>query len=138
MTENHTPIRTTAKDEWAVGIAAFAGCVMVMIAIFQVITGIAALVNQDAIYPMTEHRILIADPATWGWVHLALGILIGLAGFGVFAGVGPARAIGVVLAAIGALANFLDLAERPLWSIALIALYVTVIWALTVFTRPYR
>ncbi|UBU09527.1 DUF7144 family membrane protein [Nonomuraea gerenzanensis] len=137
MTEDHAPIPATAKDNWALGIAAFAGCVMVMIAIFQVVTGIAALVNGET-YLMTEHRLLLADPATWGWVHLVLGVLVGLAAFGIFAGVGPARAAGILLAAIGALANFLDLPVRPLWSAALIALYVTVIWALSVYTRPYR
>jgi len=43
--------------------------------------------------------------------------------------------VGVVLAGVVAIANFLWLPYQPIWSIIIIALSVLVIWALTVHGR---
>ncbi|GAA3611319.1 hypothetical protein GCM10022419_115410 [Nonomuraea rosea] len=137
MAADQVPVRTTAADGWALGLAFFAGCMMVIIAIFQVVAGIAALASDD-FYQRTPHYVFAATITMWGWTHLVLGIVIGFAAAGVFAGVGPARAIGMLVAVLGAVANFLDLPHRPLWSLVLIVLDVAVVWALAMYTRPYR
>jgi hypothetical protein len=46
-----------------------------------------------------------------------------------------ARAIGVAVAAISAMVNFLSIPYYPLWSILVLALNIGVIWALTVHGR---
>ena len=49
------------------------------------------------------------DATTWGWIHLLLGILLVFAGFGVFAGQLWARTVGVLVAGLSAIGNFMFL-----------------------------
>jgi hypothetical protein len=58
-------------------------------------------------------------------------VLIGLAGIGLLAGQTWARVVGIVLAVLSAIANFLFLPYYPFWSILIIGLDVLVIWALS-------
>ena len=72
---------------------------------------------------------------TWGWIHLIAGIIIYLAGFGLFSGAVWARTVGVILAAISAFVSFAWIPLYPVWSIVIIAIDVAVIWALTAHGR---
>jgi hypothetical protein len=75
------------------------------------------------------------DLTTWGWVHIVAGVLVVLAGFGVLSGNVLARTVGVILAGLSIVANFLFLPVYPLWSIIVITIDVLVIWALTAHGR---
>ena len=119
---------------WAIGFAAFAGAMMIMIGFFEAIAGLVALFNNH-IYAVTPNYIFTFNVATWGWVHLLIGIVVLLAGFGVFSGAVWARTIGVIVAAVAAIANFAFLPYYPLWSILIIAVSIAVIWALTTHGR---
>jgi len=63
------------------------------------------------------------------------GVLIFFAGLALLRGSVFARVVGVALAALNAIANFLWLPYYPVWSIIMIALDVAVIWALTAHGR---
>jgi hypothetical protein len=116
---------------WAVGWTAFAGIMMVIGGIWWVIIGIIALVN-DNFYVVTEEYILQFNVTTWGWIHLLLGILVTLAGIYLFTGAVWARIIGVAVAIVWMIAAFAWLPYAPVWAIALLAIAVFIIWALTV------
>ena len=58
-----------------------------------------------------------------------------LAGVGLFSGAVWARSIGVILAALSAIATFAYLPWYPIWSVVIITLDVFVIWALTAHGR---
>ena len=73
--------------------------------------------------------------STWGWVHLALGVVVVLAGFYVIAGALWARTIGIVLAGLSMVVNFLFIPVYPLWALTIIAVDMWVIWALVVHGR---
>jgi hypothetical protein len=75
------------------------------------------------------------DATTWGWTHLIGGIIVLFAGFGVFRGAVWARTVGVIIAAVSALVSFAWIPVYPIWSIVVIAIDVTVIWALTAHGR---
>jgi hypothetical protein len=66
---------------------------------------------------------------------VGLGPLRFLAGLAVFAAQAWGRAVGIVLAVLSAVANFLFLPYYPLWSVLIIVLNVLVIWALTMYNR---
>ena len=66
----------------------------------------------------------------WGVVHMILGVLLFIAGVALFADQTWARIVGVVLAAVMIIANFVYLPYYPVWAIVLIALNAFVIWAL--------
>lgn len=58
-------------------------------------------------------------------------------GLGILRGAGWARFVGVVLAALNIVANFIWLPYQPVWAIVSIAIDTFVIWALcTARTRP--
>jgi hypothetical protein len=137
MSERTTHRRPTAAEPasgWATGLAYFAGAVMILVGIFGVFEGIAAILKND-VYLVRGDYVFTWDLTTWGWLHLALGIVVALAGFAVFSGQPWARAVGIVLAGMSALANFMFLPYYPVWSLLIIALNILVIWALAVYSR---
>lgn len=115
------------------GMIAFAGVLMIMVGVFQAVAGIGAIL-EDKVYVVGQDYVFSFDATTWGWIHLLLGILLGFAGFGVFAGQLWARTVGVLLAGLSAIANFVFLFgwNSPFWSLLIIILDVMIIWALTV------
>jgi hypothetical protein len=123
-----------APSEAAAGLSVFAAVAMMMIGSFQAIQGIVALAN-DTFYVVGPKYVFQFDLTTWGWIHLALGILVAVAGYFVLQGAVWARTVGVIVAVISALFNFAWLPYYPVWSIIIITLNVFVIWALTAHGR---
>jgi hypothetical protein len=119
---------------WAIGWTYFAGFMMIVIGAFHAIAGLSSILN-DELFVLTQEYVFKFDTSTWGWIHLILGIVIVLAGFGVFSGAVWARTVGVILAVISAIVAFAWIPWSPIWSIVLIAIAVAVIWALTAHGR---
>ena len=120
----------------AVGSIVFAGVAMVMIGAFHALQGLVALFNDD-FYVVGQKWIFEFDLTTWGWIHLLVGVLVLVAGFFVFNGAVWARAVGIAVAALSAVLNFMWLPYYPIWSLIIIALDVLVIWALSVHGRDF-
>jgi membrane protein insertase Oxa1/YidC/SpoIIIJ len=114
-----------------VGWVVFAGFIMVLVGIFQGIYGLLAIFNSTW-FISTDQGLLFLDLSTWGWVHFILGLIVLLAGFAVLSGQTWGRAIGVILAALSALAALFSINIHPVWSIAVMVVDVLVIYALTV------
>jgi hypothetical protein len=119
---------------WAAGLALFAGLMMIMIGSFQAIIGFAAILENE-FYVVTPNYAFEVDATVWGWIHLLLGIVLAVAGWGAIVGQLWARVVGITLAVLSAVANFFFIPYYPLWSIVIIALDVFVIWALSVYGR---
>ena len=126
MTEN--------RNEAAVGLTVFAGVLMIMIGAFHALQGLVALAN-DTFYVVGQEWVFSFDVTVWGWIHLLAGIVVAVAGYFVFQGAVWARTVGVAVAAVSALVNFVWLPYYPVWGLLIIALDVFVIWALTVHGR---
>ena len=118
----------------AIGFSAFAAFMLLMIGMFQGLAGIAAIANDDR-FAVTEDYIFKFDVTQWGWIHLIIGVLVILSGIGIFTGNVAARTVGVIIAIVSAVSAFIWLPIQPVWSSILIAVNVTVIWALTVHGR---
>ena len=118
----------------AIGWSAFAAFMLMMLGIFQALAGIAAIANDEA-FAVTEDYVIKLDTTQWGWVHLIIGILVFLAGLGIFSGNVLARTVGVLVAIGSAVSAFIYLPIQPVWSSILIAVAVSVIWALTAHGR---
>jgi hypothetical protein len=114
----------------AVGWSMFAAFMMIMIGGFHAFAGLVGLLN-DTFYAVTPKYVLQFDATTWGWIHLLGGIVVVLAGFGLFSGAVWARTVGVILALISAFVSFAWLPWYPIWGILIITIDITVIWALT-------
>ena len=115
---------------WASAGITFAGVMLIMIGVFQMVAGITAIAN-DEFFLVTENYTFDLDVSAWGWIHLLLGLLLVFAGWAVFAGRVWAAALAILLAALSAVANFFFIPYYPFWSILLIGLAIWVIWSLT-------
>jgi hypothetical protein len=117
-------------EDWS-GWILFAGVMMILLGGFQIIEGLVALLR-PAYYLIGHAGLVVSVSYTgWGWFHLLLGVLVLAAGYGVMAGKTWARVVGLALAAVSALANLVFIAAYPLWAVAVIAVDVLVIFALT-------
>jgi hypothetical protein len=107
---------------------------MIVTGVFNAIEGLVALFRNE-VYVATPRYVFAFDLTTWGWVQLILGLVVLAAGFGVVAGRIWGRVVGIAIALLSMLANFLFIPYYPVWSLLIIALNVFVIWALCVFNR---
>ena len=121
-------------SSWAVGWAGFAGVMLIMIGVFDVIQGLVALFN-DEFFVVTQEWVFEFDITAWGWIQLILGVILIASGIGIFSGNVAARTIGVIIAGLAAIVNFAWLPYYPVWSIIVIAICVAIIWALTAHGR---
>jgi hypothetical protein len=118
----------------AVGLTITAGIFMIITGVFHFIQGLVALVN-DNFYVTTPNYVFKFDLPTWGWIHLVAGVVVAVAGIGLFQGAIWARAVAVVVASISILASFLWMPYYPIWSLTVVAFDVFVIWAVTTHGR---
>jgi hypothetical protein len=119
---------------WAVGLTALAGFLMLMLGSWWIIAGFVGIVNDD-FFVVTQEWIFEFSTTSWGWTHLILGIVVLLAGFGLFTGAVWARTVGVILAVISGLVAFAWLPWYPVWAILFVTLSVFTVWALTAHGR---
>jgi hypothetical protein len=124
----------TGTSAWAVGLEVFAGVTLAVVGFFQGASGLVGLLN-DPFYVVGERWAFTFNTTAWGWIHLALGAILLASGIGIFTGNVLARGIGVIAAAVSAVAMFLWLPYYPVWAVLVIALDVAIIWALTMHGR---
>ena len=128
MTEYDAP--RGGPSGWAIGGLTFAAAMMMLIGSFQVLAGLAAIFNDD-FFVVGQNYAFDLDTTAWGWIHLLLGILLLVAGWGLFTGATWAAVTALVLAMLSAVQNFFFIPYYPWWSLLIIALDIWVIWALT-------
>jgi hypothetical protein len=119
---------------WAKGWLLFAAVMLMMVGVFHAMAGLVALFD-DTYYVVGREWIFEFDVTVWGWIHLIGGVLLVMSGFGIYSGNVAARTVGVIAAALSAIANFAWLPYQPVWSSIMIAIGVAVVWALTVHGR---
>ena len=106
----------------------FAGILLLVAGILNIIWGIAAIGNARF---FTEHgTFIISGLHTWGWITLILGVLEMIAAFSLFAGGEFGRWFGVFIAALNAIGALLSIPGYPLWSLGIFALAIIVIYKL--------
>lgn len=130
MTMHDTPRDTRPVSGWAIGGTVFAGVMLLLIGLFHAVAGLVALVD-DEFYVVTANYTFEFDVTAWGWIHLIGGIVVALAGIGVFSGSTWSRLTGIAVAVVSIIVNFFFLPYYPWWSLLMIALGVWVIWALS-------
>ena len=122
--------QSTALSGSAVAGYVFAGVILILAGCFQAIAGLGAIFD-DGFLVVSKNYAFHIDTTAWGWIHLILGVVVGFAGYALFAAKTWARVVGVTVATLSAIANFFFIPVYPFWAILIIALDVWVIWALT-------
>jgi len=120
-----------AGSPWAAGASTFGATIMIVVGIFQFAEGLIAVINGSKFFVNTPNYVFTFNATSWGWFHMIIGLAAAVAGGFIFSGNIFARSVGVALAVLSALSNFLWLPYYPVWAIVIIALDVFVIWGLT-------
>lgn len=126
-----TPHKNTSSGSggWAAGGSLFAGVLMLVTGIMDIFQGIAGIAEDD-VYTRVGDYVFKFNLTTWGWIHLVLGIVVAIAGYGILKGAEWGRVAGIALASLNVLAHFLFLPYQPWWALFSMAVSVFVIWAL--------
>jgi hypothetical protein len=112
----------------------FASVMLVIGGALNAMHGLVAIFNDEWVV-WGNRANLYLDLTTWGWIHVAVGIVVVLAGFGLLTGNVLARALAVLVAGASIVANFLYMPAYPVWALTIIAIDVFVIYALTAHGR---
>jgi hypothetical protein len=129
---------STSGGVWVSSWTTFAAVMMIFGGVMAIIEGAAAIAKDD-VFVTNRNYAYKFDLTSWGWIHLILGILVVLAGLALFRGSLWARVVGVFLAGLSLIANFMWIPYYPFWAFVLIAVDVFVIWALcTATSRELR
>jgi hypothetical protein len=115
-----------------VGLAGFAGIMMVIIGSFQFIEGLAAVIK-DQYYVVGANYAYKIDVTAYGWAHLVWGVVVAATGFAVLAGRTWGRVVGIIVLSVSALVQFFYIPYYPIWAVMIIALDIACIWALAVY-----
>ena len=112
----------------------FAGIMVILVGVFNVIDGLRAITNASQIqnhFPNGEVQLpLTNNLKTWGWVVLIIGAVMVLAGLLIFSGNMFGRIVGVTIAALNAIVQLSYLDHNTFWSFTMILVDVLVIYAL--------
>jgi len=128
-----SPAQRTGWTGWLT----FAAVMMIIGGSLNALYGVIAAINDEWVV-WTNRGAVYLDISEWGWVHIILGVVVLLSGFGVLSGNVLARTVGVILAAVRIVVNFLFLPAYPLWALTVVTIDVLVIWALTAHGREAR
>src|SRR5687768_9159187 len=111
----------TEISGWVTGMIFFAASLMIIVGVFHMIEGIAAVVD-DEFYVLTANYALEMDTTTWGWIHMIGGVVLIIAGFALLTGNIIARMVAIILAVGSAVFNFYSIPYYPVWSILMLAM----------------
>jgi len=135
--QGRTQARQQEPSGWA-GWVVFAGAMLILVGIFQVIQGLVAVFDDGFYLVHSSGLVVDVNYTTWGWTHVLIGIVAVLAGLGLLAGNILARVVGVIVAMVSAVVNMAFVAAYPVWSLMLIALDVIVIYAIIAHGRELK
>lgn len=111
----------------------FAATMLILGGGFKILDALWAFKYEADISEEVQTIIFERDPAAWGWVWLAIGVLLIVAGFVVVTGSSWARWFGVVAAGIAAIGNYPWITVQPVWTFLNLVLLMSVIYALLVY-----
>ncbi len=107
----------------------FGGTVLATVGLFQFFEGLSAVLNDD-LYVRTPNYVYQFDLTAWGWLHLIVGIVAVGVGIAVLLGQSWAMFVGILMATLSLLMQFLFLPWAPFWALTIMAVNMAVIWAL--------
>jgi len=112
------------------GWAAFAATMVLVVGVFNVIYGLAAIIEDDY---FVADELLFGSLSLWGWVHLIIGVLQVITATLIYAGNDFGAVLGIMFAGFNAIAALLAIGAYPLWSVIILVVDGVIIYALTVY-----
>jgi hypothetical protein len=120
-----------ADDTHGQGLVTFAGVMLLIAAVLNVLYGIAAI--DKANFFVHNARYVFGDLRTWGWFLVALGIVQGFAALAVWRGVPWGRWFAVACACANAILQMLWIPAYPILAITILTFDVIAIYGLLAY-----
>ena len=117
----------TQGDGWVT----FAMVMIALAGIINVLDGIVAL-TQSKVY-VQNTVFIFSDLNTWAWIVLLLGALQLIAAVSIGSGQTWARWFAIFVASVNAIGQLAWVPAYPVWALALFAVDILIIYALTVY-----
>jgi hypothetical protein len=130
MESGSRPTRAPAGTGWV----AFAATLFLVLGIFNVIDGIAALAKDDHFVG----DLFVGNLTFWGIVMLLIGAVQILTAWLLYGGNPTGVVLGVFLASFNLVAQLFLLPAYPIWSIIIMVIDGLVIYGLTVYGEEFR
>ena len=130
-THRAAPASEGEVDPRGAGLVEFAGILIAIFGIFNIINGIAAIAKSHAFTSDAEY--IVGNLRAWGWVVLIFGILQLVAVGALSRGRPWARWFAVVVLALNTLAHLMSLPSYPIWSVLVIAANVVALYGLCAY-----
>jgi hypothetical protein len=120
-----------SEADKAAGWLTFAGFMILIAGLLNVLWGVAAIDN--AKFFVGQTHFIVSDLNMWGWTLLIVGVVQAIAAISILSGGIFGRWVGVLTAALSALGVMVSIDAYPLWSLAVFALDVLVIYGLVTY-----
>lgn len=127
----------TTVTGWT-GWGVFASVLLLIAGIFDLIFGLAAIIGPNTTLVATESGLFAVDVAAWGWWHILAGAALILTSFFLYRGATWARVVAIVLVIFNAVGQLTLLSSQPWLSLAILAVDVLILYALTVHGRELK
>jgi hypothetical protein len=114
----------------------FAGVMLALIGILNVIYGIAAIGKSHFFDDSADY--MVSGLQTWGWTGLIIGAVQLLAARSVWRGGQFGRWFGIALAGLSLIGALMSVPGAPFWSLTIVALDVLVLYGLTAYGGQHR
>ncbi len=126
-----TPQTPYVREESRLGGVIIFGAVMMMVlGFFEVVMGLTALFQDDYFDGQGDVLVFSDNFTLWGWSHIALGVLVIVAGSALLQGRMWGRVVGVAVALVTAVVNMAFVGTAPIWSLSAMALSLLVVYAI--------
>ena len=131
-----TDAKPSETEGFAAGAIFTAGVLLLLAGLWQAFIGLVALLKDtNTLLVVGEKWVFSFDVTAWGWIHVLVGAALFVVGIFVLRGALWAGIVGIGIAGLSALANFIWLPYYPIWAILIITLDVIIIWALAAHRR---
>jgi hypothetical protein len=117
------------------GWAAIGAILMMVVGVFQILSGIFGLINDQWVVLGYSGYFLVDVTGLAIW-YIVIGAILLLGGLFVVRGTTWARIVGVVAASLAIISQLFMLPVHPIWSIVLIAIYVLALIGFVVMNGP--
>jgi hypothetical protein len=116
----------------------FAAVIMLIVGVLDFFEGLIAIIR-DNYYVVHGNQLIVFDTTKWGWITLIWGIVLVIAGFGLWTGAGWARWFTIIVVGLNILGqlSWLGSSGYPLWSLVIITLNIIVLYALCARWKGY-
>jgi hypothetical protein len=117
------------RSRKAAGVSLFGGIVMATSGLFQLLEGISAVRN-DSVLVVAQKYAFEFNTTVWGWIHIVIGASALVVGIAIVASQSWAYFLGIFLAVLSLVMQFMFLVYNPVGALVIIAIDFAVIWAL--------